>query len=57
MPVRLTRPETVSGITSHFEDPTLSTAIGVTKYAQSVHAPKQEGWLKSTLRRFKNFGG
>ncbi len=57
LPVRLTRPETVSGITSHFEDPTLSTAIGVTKYAQSVHAPKQEGWLKSTLRRFKSFGG
>lgn len=58
LPVHLTHAQTVSGVTSAFENPQFSTAIGLIKYAQAIQLDRPSGWL----RRFKKklpilFGG
>jgi cell division protein FtsA len=45
IPVHLTHAQTVSGITSAFENPQFSTAIGLIKYAQSMQGEKRRGGL------------
>lgn len=51
MPVHLTHAHTVSGITSAFENPQFSTAIGLIKYAQALQRQKPGGFM-ATIRRF-----
>jgi cell division protein FtsA len=41
MPARVAHAQTMSGLTSAFENPQFSTAIGLTKYAQAVQADRQ----------------
>lgn len=49
MPVQLCRARNVSGVTSAFENPQFSTAIGLVKYAQATRDDESGGlfsWLK-----------
>jgi cell division protein FtsA len=49
MPVQLCRARNVSGVTSAFENPQFSTAIGLVKYAQATRDDDSRGlfsWLK-----------
>jgi cell division protein FtsA len=41
MPARVAHAQTMSGLTSAFENPQFSTAIGLIKYAQAVQADRQ----------------
>jgi cell division protein FtsA len=52
MPVHLTRAVAVSGPTSNFENPQISTCIGLTKYAQAVRSEMPEE--SAVSRFFKN---
>jgi cell division protein FtsA len=47
LPVRVARAQSMSGITSAFEDPQCSAAIGLIKYAQAVQMDERpaDGWL------------
>lgn len=47
LPVRVARARSMSGITSAFEDPQCSAAIGLIKYAQAVQVDERPngGWL------------
>jgi cell division protein FtsA len=56
LPVHLTHKPTVSGVTSAFDNPLFSTAIGLVKYAQAVQGDKQRGWLGRILPKFPFFG-
>ncbi len=56
MPVHLTHAHTVSGITSAFENPQFSTAIGLIKYAQAMQGEKPRGWFSRITRRLPFFG-
>ena len=56
MPVRVTHAHTVSGITSAFENPQFSTAIGLIKYAQAMQGGKPRGWFSRIRRKLPFFG-
>ncbi len=45
MPVQLCRAQNVAGVTSAFENPQYSTAIGLVKYAQATFDDETGGWL------------
>jgi len=45
MPVQLCRAQNVSGVTTAFENPQYSTAIGLVKYAQATLDDESGGWL------------
>src|SRR5215210_7843936 len=47
LPVHVTHAQTMSGLTSAFENPQFSAAIGLIKYAhaQSMHMNRRGGWL------------
>jgi len=49
IPVRLAHSQEVSGLLSAFENPRLSTCIGLVKYAQAVHSEMQERSLLSSF--------
>ncbi|HWB59073.1 MAG TPA: cell division protein FtsA [Chthoniobacteraceae bacterium] len=51
MPVHTTHAQSMSGLTSAFENPQLATAIGLIKYAQAVESDKPSGWLGKIKRR------
>lgn len=51
MPVHLTRARAVSGLTSAFEDPIYSTAIGLIKYAAAMPPERPASLLKRVLGR------
>lgn len=57
MPVHVTRAQTMSGLTSAFENPQLSTAIGLIKYAQAMQLDRPRGWFSRIKRRLPNFFG
>jgi cell division protein FtsA len=58
LPVAVTHAQTVSGLTSAFENPQLSTAIGLIKYAQAVQEGRPTGWFSRVRGRLpKIFGG
>src|SRR6186997_1329878 len=46
LPARVAHAQTMSGLTSAFENPQLSAAIGLIKYAQAMHSdrPRTRGW-------------
>jgi cell division protein FtsA len=57
MPVHLTHAHTMSGITSAFENPQFSTAIGLIKYAQAMQGgDRPRGWFSRIRRRIPFFG-
>jgi len=57
MPVHLTHAQTVSGITSAFENPQYSTAIGLIKYAQAMQGDKpRAGLIRRFWRKLPFFG-
>jgi cell division protein FtsA len=45
MPAHLAHAQTMSGLTSAFENPQFSTAIGLIKYAQAVQADRPRSGL------------
>jgi len=53
-PVSLAHAHSVSGPTSAFENPQLSTCIGLVKYAQAVHADMPEETLLSKVGKIFN---
>jgi cell division protein FtsA len=53
MPAHLCRAQNVSGITSAFENPEYSTAIGLVKYAQATLQEEPGGWLDRLRNVFK----
>ncbi len=55
MPVHLTHAHTMSGLTSAFENPQLSTAIGLIKYAQAMMPERPRGGLLSRFARKLKF--
>lgn len=58
LPVHLTRAQAVAGPISAFENPRLSTAIGVVKYAHAVQAGlPQESFLQKISSQFRNLFG
>jgi len=56
LPVHITHAQTMSGLTSAFENPQFSTAIGLIKYAQAVHMDRPSGWLSKFTQRLPIFG-
>ncbi|MDB6173408.1 MAG: ftsA [Chthoniobacteraceae bacterium] len=56
MPVHLSHSHTVGGITSPFENPQFSTAIGLVKYAQAMQGEKPRGWFSRFSRKLRIFG-
>ncbi len=56
MPVHLTHAQTVSGVTSAFENPQFSTAIGLIKYAQALQFDRPSGWFRRVRDRLPFFG-
>ena len=56
LPVHITHAQTMSGLTSAFENPQFSTAIGLIKYAQAVQMDRPSGWLSKFTQRIPLFG-
>ena len=56
MPVHVTHAQTVSGVTSAFENPQFSTAIGLVKYAQTMRPPKPRGFFDRLRMRLPFIG-
>ena len=56
MPVHLTHAQTVSGLTSAFENPQFSTAIGLIKYAEAMQPERPRGLLSRLRRRLPFLG-
>jgi cell division ATPase FtsA len=55
LPVHLTHAHSMSGPTSAFENPQLSTAIGLIKYAHAMQPDRPQGLLSRLARRFRFF--
>jgi cell division protein FtsA len=53
MPVQVCRAQNVAGVTSAFENPQYSTAIGLVKYAQATLDDESGGWLDWFKRWFR----
>jgi len=56
LPVRLTHAQTVSGLTSAFENPQFSTAIGLIKYAEAMQPERPAGLFGRIRKKFSIFG-
>ena len=57
LPVHVTHAKTMSGLTSAFENPQFSAAIGLVKYAQAMQVGvRHSGFIKKLVRRFPFFG-
>jgi len=56
LPVHITHAQTMSGLTSAFENPQFSTAIGLIKYAQAVQMDRPSGWLSKFAMKLPIFG-
>ncbi|HEY3897855.1 MAG TPA: cell division protein FtsA [Chthoniobacter sp.] len=56
MPVHLTHAQTVSGLTSAFENPQFSTAIGLIKYADAMQPERPAGLFGRIRKKFSIFG-
>ncbi len=56
MPVHVTHAQTVSGVTSAFENPQYSTAIGLIKYAQAMQPQRPRGFFSRMRRKLPFFG-
>ena len=56
LPVHVTHAQTVSGLTSAFENPQFSTAIGLIKYAEAMQPAQPVGLIKGLFKRIPFFG-
>jgi len=56
LPVHVTHAQTVSGLTSAFENPQFSTAIGLIKYAEAMQPAQPVGIIKGLFRKIPFFG-
>ncbi len=56
MPVHVTHAQTVSGLTSAFENPQFSTAIGLIKYAEATQPIRPRGIFRRLADRLSFFG-
>jgi cell division protein FtsA len=56
MPVHVTHAQTVSGLTSAFENPQFSTAIGLIKYAEATQPLRPTGFFRRFRERISFFG-
>ena len=56
LPVHITHAQTMSGLTSAFENPQFSTAIGLIKYAQAICMDRPSGWLARVKKKLPLFG-
>jgi cell division protein FtsA len=56
MPVHVTHAQTVSGLTSAFENPQFSTAIGLIKYAEATQPVRPRGLFSRIRQRIPFFG-
>jgi cell division protein FtsA len=56
VPVHLTHAQTVSGLTSAFENPQFSTAIGLIKYAEAMQPERPAGLFSKLRKKFSIFG-
>jgi cell division protein FtsA len=56
LPVHVTHAQTVSGLTSAFENPQFSTAIGLIKYAEAMQPAQPVGLFKGLIKRLPFFG-
>jgi cell division protein FtsA len=56
MPAHLTHAQTVSGLTSAFENPQFSTAIGLIKYADAMQPERPTGLFGRLRKKFSIFG-
>ncbi len=56
MPVHVTHAQTVSGLTSAFENPQFSTAIGLIKYAEATQPARPRGLFRRFRERISFFG-
>ena len=56
MPVHVTHAQTVSGLTSAFENPQFSTAIGLIKYAEATQPMRPRGFFGRFKDRISFFG-
>ena len=52
MPAHLTHAHAVSGLTSAFENPQFSTAIGLIKYAEAMQPERPKGLFRRMLTKF-----
>jgi cell division protein FtsA len=52
MPAHAAHAQTMSGLTSAFENPQFSTAIGLIKYAQAVQADRPRRGISRIFSRF-----
>lgn len=57
MPVHFARAQAMAGITSAFENPQFSTAIGLVKYAQALQTERPWGWISRLKMKLPNFFG
>ena len=57
MPVHVAHAQSMSGLTSAFENPQLATAIGLIKYAQAVESDRPAGWFGKIKRKLPMFFG
>jgi len=57
MPVHVTHAQTMSGLTSAFENPQFSAAIGLIKYAQALHSDRPGSWISRFKRKLPGFFG
>ncbi len=58
VPVHVTHAQTMSGLTSAFENPQFSAGIGLIKYAQALQSDKPGGWISRVRRKLPAiFGG
>ncbi len=55
IPVHLTHAQTMSGLTSAFENPQLSTGIGLIKFAQAMQPERPKSVLSRLARKLKFF--
>jgi cell division protein FtsA len=56
LPAHVTHAQTVSGLTSAFENPQFSTAIGLIKYAEAMQPVQPVGLLRGLFKRIPFFG-
>ncbi len=56
LPVHVSHAQTVSGLTSAFENPQFTTAIGLIKYAEAMQPAQPIGLLQGIIRKLPFFG-
>jgi cell division protein FtsA len=56
LPVQVTHAQTMSGLTSAFENPQYSTAIGLIKYAQAAQMDRRTNWFWNITDMLTRFG-